>query len=71
MITTIRMPGAPRYLLLLASEREFAKLLSHFVTCLHLRLRELSRFFREVQNQSLKFGYCFLCSIRLSFEQAF
>ena len=57
-------------LLLLASKREFAKLLSHFVACFYLRLRQLSGFFRKVQDQSLKFGYCFLRSIRFFFEQA-
>jgi hypothetical protein len=72
MTTTNRMPGAPRdELLLLASKREFAKLLSHFVTGLYLRLRQLSGLFRKVLDQSLKFGYCFLRSIRLFFEQAF
>ena len=66
------MPSAPRGdLLLLRLKREFAKFLRQFVTCLDLRLRELSRFFRKVRNQSLKFGYRFLCSICLSFEQAF
>ena len=51
-------------LLLLSSERELAKLLCHLVTCLDLLLSELSRFFRQVQNQRLKLGYCFLRSSR-------
>ena len=58
-------------LFLLASQREFAKLLSHFVTCLYLRLCQLSGLLRKVQDQSLKFGYCFLRSIRFFFEKAF
>jgi len=42
-------PDRSRYdLLLLASKCEFAKLLSQFVTCLYLRLRQLSGLFRKV-----------------------
>lgn len=64
------LPG-PCALLFLASKSEFAKLLGHFVTCLDLGLCKLSRLFGEMYRQSLKFGYCLLCPVGLSFEQAF
>jgi hypothetical protein len=69
--TNLTPDRSPDDLLLLASKREVAKLLSHLVAGLYLRLRQLSRLFWKVQDQSLKFGYCFLRSIRLFFEEAF